>query len=1138
MGPIGGCEKNMKTFREKLEKDIMLLDGAFGTYIQSLGLNDSDFKDRQGCMEYLSLTVPALVEKAHSGYLDAGSDAVETNTFGANALKLAEYGLEEEVHKINLESARIARRAADSFSAKDHPRYVVGTMGPTGKLPSSTDPSLGDVSYQELKDIFFQQAGALIDGGVDAILVETGQDLLEMKAALNGAKKAISEKGRDIVTIAQCTLANSGRMLLGTDISAVMTTLAYLGADVIGMNCSTGPVEMEGAVAYLSDNASTYISCLPNAGLPVEVSGETVYPMGPGDMAGIMASFVKKYGIDIIGGCCGTTPEHIKAIRENVKHAKKRKKTGGRFYSSYYKAFSLDDMERPIKVGERINTQGSRRTKNMLLDEDYDGILDLGRLQVKAGADVLDVCSVLTERNTEKRDSLIIVRNLAESVQVPLMIDSTDVEVIKSSLESYPGTAFINSVNLEDGGEKARKIFALAREHGGYIVNLVIDPRGMAKKVKDKLGIAAELYRIAREEYSIEPHRLIFDMLTFSLGTGEEEYADSAVNTYEAIKKVKKQCPGVLTVSGVSNVSFGLGKEARKVINMVYLHHAVQAGLDLAIVNPSEYIQYDDIPEKDRGLAEDLVFNRGKEALSRVIDHFADKAAEAPGAGQEREDSLSMEDKLKRCILERDKVRVISLIDEALKDIPAERIVNEILMEGMREVGEKLDRGEMVLPYVLQSAEVMRKAIEYLSGYLHGEAAGKKGKVLLATVFGDVHDIGKNLVKMILQNNGFTVIDLGKQVPIETIIEEARRNNVDAVGLSALLVSTSKHMKTCVQSLSDAGLEYPVIVGGAPINENFAKDISLTRDKSLYKGGVFYSKDAFTGLKLMRSLMDVTARKEIMGRYFENRSAPGEKRKVPDEQASSLPAAASRRAEVPLAPFIGVRHLSNIPVDEVFSYLNEDMLFGLAWGANLKDAKEKERVIKDEYRPLLAELKEEAVKKNWLDLKAVYGYFVCRKEGNDILVLDEERKELERIHFQRSNDGASLTVADYFREEDDVVAFQAVTVGKRFSEAIKELDEAKDVTRAYFVHGLSVHLAEAVAAYVHDIIRKELGLKKGQGKRYSPGYPLWNDLRDQQKIFRILEVSERIGVELNEEYQMVPEQSTTAMVVHNDKAGY
>jgi len=1130
------------TFREKLKKETVLLDGAFGTYIQSLGLKDGDFKDKPGCMEYLSITRPDLIKKVHADYFEAGSDAVETDSFGGNAIKLAEYGLEKKVFEINKLSASLAKEEAERFSSPSWKRYVVGTMGPTGKLPSSTDPSLGNISYGELKDVFFEQARGLIAGGADAILVETAQDLLEIKAAVNGARKAIASSKNDIVLMAEFTLSNNGRMLLGTDVSAVVATLSYLGVDVIGMNCSSGPLEMETAVKYLSGNAPMFISCLPNAGLPVEKNGKTVYPLGPEEMARIMSRFVKKYGIDIIGGCCGTDPRHIRAMRESLKTPKKRKLKRKRFFASSYKGQDIDDIKRPVVAGERINTQGSRKMKELLLGENYEEIVELGKEQEKKGAHLLDVCGVLTERPTEKRDDVILVRKLAESVEVPLMIDSTDAEVIEAALSSYPGTMFINSVNLEDGGKKARRIFPLAKEFGAFTIALVIDEKGMAKTAAKKVSIAKKIYSLAVKGHGLRPGQLVFDMLTFTLGTGEKEYARSAMNTFGAIKAAKKKIPGVLTVLGVSNVSFGLPKEARPVLNAVYLHYAVKAGLDMAIINPAAHLLYRDIPKKERDLAEDLIFARDKKALEKIVDYFAAKKSVEMAADIEGK-ALSLEERVKKCVMDRNKAAIVPLLDEALKSMKAEDIINKVLLEAMREVGEKLDSGEFVLPYVLQAAEVMKKALDHLKGYLPHESAGSRGKILLATVFGDVHDIGKNLVRMILENNGFAVIDLGKQVPVERILAEAKEHKVDAIGLSALLVSTARYMKTCIEAMHEAGLRYPVMIGGAPVNQEFAKNASVLKDGSIYKSGVFYAKDAFMGLKIIRALTDPEGKARLMKDYQEQfakdeaRAAKNEKRKTdhgPEVSKNDIRHTIYDIRKTPVPPFYGTRTLVNISADEVFGRIDERAIYSAALGTKFKDAAKKEELIEKEYKPLLRGLKEEALRKGWLELKAVYGYFKCRVSGQGMEIFAEDGKVLETFYFA-TEPGAALT--DYFTDTD-IVAFQAVTAGDKVNDVIRKMREDGDYARSFLLHSLSVHLTEALAAYAHDRIRKELGLGAGQGKRYSPGYPLWKDISDQKKIFSLLDVEKRIGVRLTEACQMVPEQSTTAMIVHNERAKY
>jgi 5-methyltetrahydrofolate--homocysteine methyltransferase len=1143
------------TFREKLQSDVILLDGAFGTYIQSLGLTDEDFGDKPGCMENLYFTRPDIINKIHADYYEAGSDAVETNTFGANSIKLAEYGLEDKVFEINKIAALSARESADKAQKTGAPRFVVGSMGPTGRLPSSNDPALSNISYDELKSIFQEQAKGLIAGNVDAIVVETGQDMLEMKAAVNAIKAERNEAKRDVVIMAQFTLANHGRMLLGTDPLGVMAVMDNIDVDVIGINCSAGPLEMEGAIRQLAENSKAAVSCIPNAGLPYEENGGTVFPLSPGEMGVIMRRFIEEHGVKVVGGCCGTTPEHIKAIRKEIDVSgdrlsvigdrnvgnEKRVTKNGVFFASAYKGFELGAIERPIVVGERINTQGSRKLKSMLIEEDFDGIRELAKDQVAQGADILDVCAVLTERSNEKEDSVTIIRDLAQSVEVPVMVDSTDPDVISEAVKCYPGTTFINSVNLEDGGQKAKKIFALAVEHGGFVVNLVIDEKGMAKTVEDKMSIAGKLYDMAVNGAGLKPHQLLFDTLTFSLGTGDEEYVDAAINTFEAIKLIKKEHKGVLTVLGVSNISYGLPTAGRKVLNSAFLHHAVESGLDIAIVNPAHNIKYQDIPEEELKLADDLLFNSAENAFDSFVTYFSRKDVAVSVVSQKDDVSLPIDEKIKGCVLNRNKTKIIGYLDEALKKYTAEDIINNILLDAMRRVGEQFDSGAVVLPHVLQSAEVMKKSIDHLEQYLKKDDVRSKPKILLATVSGDVHDIGKNLVRMILENNGFTVIDLGKQVPVETIVSEAIKNKVDAVGLSALLVSTSRHMRTAIRELDKSGFDHPVLVGGAPINDRFALEIALLDEGKMYKGGVFYARDAFSGLKIMQALTDPLEKEKLYSKY--NSGISKGRPEVKNNKSEKVDAVKQdnqgRSKNIPTPPFVGLRDVTNIPFDEVFKYCDEKRLFD-TWGSKLKEGSDNAS-LPEEYGQVLKELKDESIRQGWLDLKAVYGYFNCSTEGTVMNILDENGGARESIDFAVEPSKKGTPLSAYFlpgRSGNDIVAFQAVTVGSRISEVVEELDSNGDYTRSFYLHGFSVHLAEAVASYIHDRIRKELDLKEGQGKRYSPGFFIWKDITDQKKIFKLLDIENRIGVKLTSECQMVPEQSTTAIIVYDETAVY
>ncbi|MBF0494617.1 MAG: homocysteine S-methyltransferase family protein, partial [Candidatus Omnitrophica bacterium] len=1099
------------------------------------------------CMEYLAFSRPDLINKVHNDYFLAGADAVETNTFGANAIKLAEYGLENKVFEVNKKNAELARDSANRYYSPKHTRYVVGTMGPTGRLPSSNDPALGGITYSELKKVFKEQALGLIKGSADALLIETSQDLLEVKAAVGGAKEAMLEAGVSLPVMAQITLNNNGRMLLGTSVFAATASLYHLGVNVIGMNCGAGPLEMEHALGVLSERCPVYVSFLPNAGLPREENGKTVFPLTPDEMARVMSDFLSKYRLDVIGGCCGTGPEHIKAMREIVGRQKRSFNGTTRIFASFYEGYDVDDMPKPVIAGERVNTQGSKKVKELLLSNEYDGIIEIGRAEERKGAAILDVCAVLTERNTEKEDAVYIFKRLAESVKSALMIDSTDTGVIEAAAASYPGTCFVNSVNFEDGGTKAGKVFGIAKEFGSFVIALVIDEKGMAKTLEHKMLVAERIYELGVNKYGLMPHQLVFDMLTFSLGSGEAEYADSAVSTFDGIRKLKEKHPGVLTTLGVSNVSFGFPKQSRKIMNAVFLHHAVLAGLDIAIVNPEHYLEYERIDIREREICENVIFNKVPAAVGDLLEYFGSKQ-DVDTAEKRKDDALPLDEKLRNCVINRESAGLPGLLNEELKTRRAEDIINGTLLAAMREVGEKLDSGELVLPYVLQSAEVMRRALLYLKDFLPKERAVTKGTIVLATVFGDVHDIGKNLVKMILENNGYTVIDLGKQVSVERIVEETEKNKADAVGLSALLVSTARGMKSCVKAFAERGWKIPILIGGAPINENFAREISILDDKNVYKGGIYYARDAFVGLRLAEELLNNGGKKA-----FPEKSAPVvQPQKIvpaglPDKKVeldkylianlkkgSVLPSV----EKIPVPPFYGVRTVNNISIDEVFASLDKNSLFSLGWGTKHKDKGIANHLTGGEFEKILDDLKNESITKNWFTLKAVYGYFGAKSAGSKLNVFGRDGKVIESFDFAHSVTGKK-SIADHFESGTlDLAAFQAVTVGDKITRVLEILEQDGEYSKFYFLHGLSVYLAEALAEYMNSLIRKELKIKNGSGKRYSPGYALWKNLADQEKIFRLLDVEKSIGVKLTAAYQMVPEQSTTAIVLYHKGAEY
>jgi len=1136
------------TFREAIEKRVLVFDGAMGTQIQGFELKASDFGGKEGANDLLTLTRPDLVEAIHGRYFAAGCDVVETNTFGSSRLKLDEYGLGHRTYEVNFRAAILARRAAERHSTPDRPRFVAGSIGPTGMLPSSSDPALSNITGDALERIFAEQARGLVDGGADALIIETQQDVLELRAAVLGADAARREALRDVFVLAQPTLIDaSGRMLLGTDIGAALATLERLPVDAVGINCSTGPAEMRESVRLLCQKCSHYVSVMPNAGIPENVEGRAVYRLTPEALAEALAEFVGDLGVDIVGGCCGTTPEHMRRVVERLRSLqapRRRRPPAAPELSSAMKAVPLDLQPRPLIVGERVNSQGSRKVKELLLADDYAGLVQIARGQVEGGAHVLDVCTALNERDDEAAQMRTLVRLLAQSVDAPLMVDSTEADVVESALKVYPGRCIVNSVNLEKGGERVRKVLPLVRRYGAAVVCMTIDEKGMAQTAERKAEIAQRTVAIARE-YGLEPNQLVFDALTFTLATGGAEYRKSAVDTLEGIRRIKAENPGVFTTLGVSNVSFGLAKPAREVVNSVFLYHAVQAGLDLAIVNPKDIRPYPQLAGEERELAEDLVFDRREDALARLVRHFEGRApggeagpAEADVAGRPAEERIHLQ------ILHRKPEGIEALIDEALTRHPPVEVLNDVLLPAMKDVGDRFGAGELILPFVLQSAEVMKRAVAYLEQFLDRVEGTTKGTVVLATVYGDVHDIGKNLVKTILTNNGFTVHDLGKQVPVATVIEKAVETNADAIGLSALLVSTSKQMPYCVEELARRNLSTPVIIGGAAINRRFGYRTHFLQDGTAYAGGVYYAKDAFEGLEVVEALVDPARRDalkhDVLEKALHNRAAP-----APTPAA----AGASRRSEVrpvekaPVPPFWGTRVLPSgaVPLPKLWPFLDLTELFKLQWGVRAKGA-EYERMISEEFGPRLAALEAEAQAKGWLTPRVVYGYFPCHAEGDDLVVLDptRRREELARFTFPRQPDERHLCLSDHFRAEpgSDVVAFQVVTVGDQASKLAEEMQERSEYSGALYLHGLAVETAEALAEYWHRQIREELGLAEGQGKRYSPGYPSWPDLSDQRKLWALLDPERAIGVALTSADQMVPEQSTSAIVLHHPEAVY
>ncbi len=1184
---------------------VLIYDGAMGTQIQGLDLTASDYGGERydGCPEILAVTRPDAISAIHRAYLTAGADVIETDTFTGTRLKLDDYDLGERTHEINSAAARLARAAADEFASAERPRFVAGSMGPTGMLPSSDDPSLSNITYAELAELFREQAAALIDGGVDLLLIETSQDILEVRAAIHGIRLAFEQLGVTLPIQAQVTLDTSGRMLLGTEVAAAATILRHLNVDVIGLNCSTGPEHMREPVRWLTENIDTPICTIPNAGLPLNANGRAVYPMQPAPLAEALAEFVGEFGVNIVGGCCGTTPEHIRQVAERIAAlpAAKQRTAPERLASfpaetrdrtallvaSAVRAVSLRQDPAPMIIGERVNSQGSRKIKQALLADDYDTLTQVARGQVDGGAHTLDVCVALTERGDEIQQMRQAVKKLEMSIEAPLILDSTEASVIKAALETYPGRAVINSINLENGRLRVDSVLPLAREHGSAVVALTIDEEGMGKTADRKVAIARRIYEIATDEYGLPPQALLFDTLTFPVTTGQEELRDSALQTLEAIRRVKAELPGALTMLGVSNVSFGVTPHARAALNSVFLYHAVQAGLDAAIVNPAHITPYTEIDAEERAICDDLLFNRSEEALPRFIVYYEQHGASAqkvevadPTAG------MTVDQRLHYQILHRKKEGVEALIDAAVAyrvaglapedalptarpegaPAPGEPIdgwqtnsafshaavdtLNSTLLPAMKDVGDRFGAGELILPFVLQSAEVMKRSVAHLERYLERAEGYTKGRVVLATVFGDVHDIGKNLVNTILSNNGYTTYDLGKQTPINTIIEKAVEVNADAIGLSALLVSTSKQMPLCVQELERRGLKIPVIIGGAAINRAYGYRVLYGGDDTAtetYAPGVFYARDAFEGLDLMDQITDEPRREALVAKVRSEALKARERQAERERKAQERGPRVAERPEIPLAPdvqppFWGPRVMDRVAVEDVAACLDMNALFRGRWGGVAHGA-EYERLVREEFQPRLELMLRQARQRGWLRPRAVYGYFPARVEGDDLLILDPERRTevIERFSFPRQPDGELLCLTDYFATDGDreaVVPLQVVTMGERASEETARMQAAGDYTEAYFLHGLSVQMAEAMADYANVRIRSELGLPENAARRYSWGYAAIPELADHERVFRVLGVQEAIGVSLTESYQLTPEQSTAAIVVPNPAAVY
>jgi len=1149
--------------RSALGQRLIIADGAMGSMLQGAPVVLDDFAGHEGCNEILNITRPDVVRSIHDGYLDAGVDCISTNSFGANFGNLGEYGIADRIAELAEASARIARQAADAWARPGRPRWVLGSIGPGTKLPT-----LGHVSFAQLRDTYQVNAAALLAGGVDALLVETCQDLLQAKAAIIGAKRAIAAAGADALLIAQVTIETTGAMLLGSEIGAALTALEPLGIDLIGLNCATGPAEMSEHLRYLAAHAQVPLSCMPNAGLPELSSDGAYYPVTPQQLADAHESFAGEFGLALVGGCCGTTPEHLAAVTARlgdrpVASRKPRPEAG---VASLYQHVPFRQDTAFLAIGERTNANGSKGFRDAMVAERWDDCVEIARAQTRDGAHLLDVCVDYVGRDGPD-DMRQIVGRLATASTLPLVLDSTEPEVIRAGLELLGGRAVVNSVNYEDGGgpeSRFARVMPLIQEHGAAVIALTIDEQGQARTADWKLAVATRLIEDLTGNWGMRVSDIIVDCLTFPISTGQEETRRDALETIAAIRELKRRYPQVQTTLGVSNVSFGLNPAARSVLNSVFLAECIQAGLDSAIVHASRIMPIARIPGEQLQVALDLVYDRRREGydpLTRLLELFDGVDATALKATRAAElAGLPLWERLKRRIIDGERIGLEADLDEALASRPALEIVNDVLLDGMKTVGDLFGSGQMQLPFVLTSAEVMKASVGYLEPHMERSGEDGKGRIVLATVKGDVHDIGKNLVDIILSNNGYDVVNIGIKQPISAILEAATEHHADVLGMSGLLVKSTVVMRDNLAELNFRQLagRWPVLLGGAALTRAYVEqDLA-----QLFDGEVRYARDAFEGLRLMDAFMAV--KRGAAGAQL----PPLRERRVrataavatqdnADEPGRADRSDVSVEVPVPEPPFWGTRVVRGVPLADYADFLDERALFLGQWG--LKPTRGHggltyQELVDAQGRPQLRMWLERVQTEGLLQAAVVHGYFPCVSEGNDLVILDDRGGERERFSFPRQRRDRRLCLADFFRPREsgqtDVVALQLVTVGPRISQATGELF-AKNAYREYLeLHGLSVQLAEALAEYWHARIRDAMGiggadpagldgiLRVGyQGCRYSFGYPACPNLEDRAKMMRLL-APDRIGVSLSEEFQLAPEQSTDALIMHHPEAKY
>ncbi|MCM9078620.1 MULTISPECIES: methionine synthase [Streptomyces] len=1160
--PPADTQTRADALREALATRVVVADGAMGTMLQAQDPTMEDFQQLEGCNEVLNITRPDIVRSVHEAYFSVGVDCVETNTFGTNYAALAEYDIADRNFELSEAGARIAREVADEFTASTgQQRWVLGSMGPGTKLPT-----LGHITYAQIRDAYQVNAEGLLSGGADALLVETTQDLLQTKSSIIGARRAMEALGVTVPLICSVTVETTGTMLLGSEIGAALTALEPLGIDMIGLNCATGPAEMSEHLRYLARNARIPLSCMPNAGLPVLTKQGAHYPLSAAELADAQETFVREYGLSLVGGCCGTTPEHLRQVVERVRGTAvtERSPQPEPGAASLYQTVPFRQDTSYMAIGERTNANGSKKFREAMLEARWDDCVEMARDQIREGAHMLDLCVDYVGRDGVA-DMEELAGRFATASTLPIVLDSTEVPVIRAGLEKLGGRAVINSVNYEDGdGPESRfaKVTRLAQEHGAALIALTIDEEGQARTVEHKVAIAERLIDDLTGNWGIRESDILIDTLTFTICTGQEESRKDGIATIEAIRELKRLHPDVQTTLGLSNISFGLNPAARVLLNSVFLDECVKAGLDSAIVHASKILPIARFDEEQVTTALDLIYDRREgdyDPLQKLMALFEGVNTKSLKAGRAEELlALPLDERLQRRIIDGEKNGLETDLDEALQTRPALDIVNDTLLEGMKVVGELFGSGQMQLPFVLQSAEVMKTAVAYLEPHMEKTDDEGKGTIVLATVRGDVHDIGKNLVDIILTNNGYNVVNIGIKQPVSAILEAAQEHKADVIGMSGLLVKSTVIMKENLEELNQRKLaaDYPVILGGAALTRAYVEqDLH-----EIYEGEVRYARDAFEGLRLMDALIAVkrgvpgASLPELKQRRVAKRDTPAIAVEEAEEPGGRSDVAVDN--PVPTPPFWGTRVVKGIPLKDYASWLDEGALFKGQWG--LKQARAGgatyEELVESEGRPRLRGLLDKLHTENLLEAAVVYGYFPCVSKGEDLIILDEQGNERTRFTFPRQRRGRRLCLADFFRPEEsgetDVVGLQVVTVGSKIGEATAKLFESDSYREYLELHGLSVQLAEAMAEYWHARVRAELGFGgedpaqvedmfdlKYRGARFSLGYGACPDLEDRAKIADLLQ-PERIGVHLSEEFQLHPEQSTDAIVIHHPEAKY